>query len=190
MLDHWNFEQGTNLEVQAFTNCDEVELMLNHTSLGSKKIEKGEEPILYWVVPYQNGELIAIGKRNNAVVATDTLVTSTKALNINLAPNKKMLKANGADLVYIQVSIRDRKGNIVPENKLINFEVKGPAKIAGVANSDIFSDEPWQDNKRTTVNGKCLVVLRSTNDSGKVELTAKTKGVKPSILEFNSDGGK
>ena len=189
MLDHWNFKQGAKLQVQAFTNCDEVELILNKTSLGSKKIEKGKEPILYWDVPYQKGELVAIGKRNNAVVATDTLVTSGRATNINLSPNKSRLKANGSDLVYIQVSLRDKKGNIVPENRLVNFELKGPATIAGVANSDVFSDEPWQANKRTTTNGKCLIVLRSTNDEGKIELIAKTSGLKSKIIELNTDNG-
>ena len=130
--------------------------------------------------------MIAIGKRNNTIVARDTLVTSGKATHIVMSPNKKALKANGADLVYIQVSLQDNKGNIVPADKLINFEVTGPATIAGVANSDIFSDESWQGNKRSTINGKCLVVLRTTNNNGKIELVAKTKGLKISKLVFNA----
>ncbi len=186
MLDHWNFQKGEKIEIQAFTNCDEVELILNNSSLGSKKLKQDEEPVLYWDVNYQPGELIAIGKRNNTIVASDTLVTSGKSIHIVLSPNKKELKANGSDLVYIQVSLRDDKGNIVPEDKLISFEVKGPATIAGVANSDIFSDESWQGNKRTTINGKCLIVLRATNDNGNIELMAKTKGLKASELVFNA----
>lgn len=186
MLDHWNFEPGSMLEVQAFTNCDEVELLLNNTSLGNKKREKGEAPILYWDVEYQSGELIAIGKRNNSVVERDTLVTSGKANIVVMSPNKKVLKADGADLVYVQVSLQDKKGNIVPEDKLISFKVTGPATIAGVANSDIFSDEPWQAQQRTAINGKCLVVLRSSSDAGEIELTAKAKGIKSSTYKFKS----
>jgi beta-galactosidase len=186
MLDHWNFNHGDSLEVQAFTNCDEVELLLNNTSLGIKKLVKGEEPILYWDANYKEGELIAIGKRNNKVVARDTLVTAGKATRIHLSPHKKALTTNGADVVYIQVSLQDKNGNIVPENKLINFEVKGPATIAGVANSDVFSDELWQGNKRSTNNGRCLIVLRTTNQSGSIELIAKTKGLKPDKLLFNA----
>ena len=103
-----------------------------------------------------------------------------------MSPNKKASKADGADLVYVQVSLQDKNGNIVPEDKLISFEVTGPATIAGVANSDIFSDEPWQAQQRTTINGKCLVVLRSTNDAGEIELTAKAKGIKSSTYKFTS----
>ena len=89
-------------------------------------------------------------------------------------------------MVYIQVSLQDKNGNIVPVDKLISFKVEGAATIAGVANSNEFSDEPWQNNKRTTVNGKCLIVLRTTNDNGKIEITANTKGVKSTKLELSS----
>jgi beta-galactosidase len=186
MLNHWNLVKDTRLQVQAFTNCDEVELIMNNTSLGSKKIVKGEEPVLYWDVNYQEGKLIAMGKRNSTVVARDTLVTSGESTHIVLSPNKKTLKANGLDLVYVQVSLRDKNGNIVPEDKLINFEIKGAATIAGVANSDIFSDELWQGNKRSTINGTCLIVLRSTNNSENVELIAKTKGIKTGKIVINT----
>ncbi len=186
MLDHWNFEQGKQLEIQAYTNCDEVELLLNGTSLGTRKLEKGAEPILYWDVNYSKGELIAIGKRKDQVVTKDTLTTSGKSTHIVLSPNKKTLIANGCDLVYVQVSLHDNKENIVPEDKLISFEVTGPATIAGVANSDIYSDEAWQGNKRSTVNGKCLVVLRTTNNSGIIKLTGKTKGLKTGKITFNA----
>ncbi|MEM7372716.1 MAG: sugar-binding domain-containing protein [Bacteroidota bacterium] len=186
MLDHWNFENGVKLEIQAFTNCDEVELSLNNTSLGNQKLEKGEEPILYWDVNYTEGELIAIGKRNNKVVAKDTLVTSGKSTHIVLSPNKKTLKANGSDLVYVRVSLQDDKGYIVPEDKRISFEVKGPATIAGVANADIFSDELWQGNERSAINGICLVVLRTTNHNGMIELIAKAEGLKSGKLVLNA----
>ncbi|MBU3820973.1 DUF4982 domain-containing protein [Flavobacteriaceae bacterium XHP0103] len=186
MLDHWNFEKGTVLEVQAFTNCDEVELILNNTSLGRKKLAQGEEPVLYWDVNYVSGELIAIGKRNNTIVARDTLVTSSKPTHIDLSPNKNTLQANGSDLVYVQVSLEDGKGHVVPLDTMITFEIKGPATIAGVSNSDIFSDESWQGSKRSTINGKCLIVLRTTNSMGNIELIAKTKGLKTGKMTFKS----
>ncbi|MCB0636866.1 MAG: glycoside hydrolase family 2 protein, partial [Lewinella sp.] len=88
MLEHWDFAAGDQLEVQAFTNCDEVELRLNQRSLGSRKVVAGEGPILYWDVPYQSGELVALGKRGGAVVATDTLFTAGAAATVRLSPNK------------------------------------------------------------------------------------------------------
>jgi len=186
MLDHWNFEDGVELEVHAFTNCDEVELFLNSKSLGTQKLVQGKEPVLYWNVEYAEGSITAIGRRNNLMVAKDTLVTSGKSTNIVLTPNKKILKADGKDLVYINVDFRDKNKNIVPEDRLISFELTGPAMIAGVANSNIFSDEPWQGTKRSTTDGKCLIVLRSTNKGGIIKLTAKTKGIKSGKIEFES----
>ncbi|WP_434036683.1 sugar-binding domain-containing protein [Formosa sp. 4Alg 33] len=182
VLNHWNFNTEALLEVQTITNCDEVELWLNGTSLGNKTLIEGEEPVLYWNVNYKAGELVAIGKKHSKIVVRDTLVTASKSTRIKLSPNKTKLNADGADLVYIQVSLRDNTGHIVPENQLIQFSVKGPARIAGVANSDIFSDESWQGNSRSTTNGTCLVVLRTTTDVGTIELSAKTKGIKSAKL--------
>jgi len=35
---HWNWSNGTTVEVWAYSNCDTVELFLNGTSLGVKSM--------------------------------------------------------------------------------------------------------------------------------------------------------
>jgi len=38
ILPHWNWSNGTTVEVWAYSNCDTVELFLNGTSLGVKSM--------------------------------------------------------------------------------------------------------------------------------------------------------
>ncbi len=185
MLNHWNFEKNTGIQIQAFSNCEEIELLLNGKSLGSKKIIQGEEPVLYWDLLYAKGELVALGKRNGVVAVTDTLRTAGKAKKLVLTPHKNTSFADGSDLIYVQVSIQDKEGNIVPIDQNIIFEVEGPGNIAGLANSDIFSDESWQGDSKSTKDGRCLIVLRSGYEKGKVLLKAKTKNLVSAEIEFN-----
>jgi beta-galactosidase len=73
----------------------------------------------------------------------------------------------------------DRKGTLHPSAaNEINFAVKGPGEIIGVGNGDQCSVESFQVRHRKAFNGRCQVVIKSTNRSGKIALTAESKGLR------------
>ena len=60
LFPHWNWEPGQMVDVWAYTNCDEVELFINGSSIGRKI--KGEHDLnLVWNVQYEPGTLTAVG---------------------------------------------------------------------------------------------------------------------------------
>ncbi len=182
MSDHWNWGNG-NVEVQIMSNADEVELFLNGRSLGLKEYIIGENPYTDWTVPFEAGVLKAVARRNGIIVAEHNLTTAGEPAAIQLTPDVKSLKANGLDLGYIDVCIVDKYGVVVPDaDRQVRFEVEGDAELGGVANSDIFSDEPWVGKQKTTRNGKCMIVLRSTRQAGKVTVRAEADGLPAATL--------
>ncbi len=64
LFPHWNWkgEEGKVKDVWVYSNCTEVELLLNGKSLGKKKMETLGH--LEWKVPYQPGSLQAVGYIN------------------------------------------------------------------------------------------------------------------------------
>jgi beta-galactosidase len=54
LLPHWNWSgmEGKEIDVWAYSNCDEVELFLNKKSLGKKKMEQNGH--LEWKVKYDS----------------------------------------------------------------------------------------------------------------------------------------
>jgi beta-galactosidase len=177
LLPHWNWKQGQMIDVWAYyNNADEVELLLNGKSLGSKA-KKGEELHIAWKVPFEAGTLKAVSKKAGKVVKETEIRTAGEAAKIDLKSDKTSIRNDGYDLVYVTVFLQDKDGNYVPTaDNLINFKVSGGAKIVGVDNGYQASLEPFKADYRKLYNGKCVVILQSNKKAETITLEATTAG--------------
>lgn len=142
LLPHWNWSgmEGKEIDVWAYSNCDEVELFLNKKSLGKKKMEQLGH--LEWKVKYAPGTLEAIGYKNGKKILTETQKTTGIAENIKLSVDKE--NALNSDVSVVTVEVTDKKGQHVPTaNDEINFSITG-GKIIGTGNGNPTSLEKEQ----------------------------------------------
>lgn len=144
LAPHWNWpgREGQEILVQAFSNCQQVELFLNGESLG--KLAMSPNSKLSWRVKYAPGTLRAKGYDAAGKVLAETKVETTgDAAQIQLVPDRQTIRADGEDLSLFTVSTVDAHGRPVPvaQNK-INFRLAGPGKILGVGNGDPSCHEP------------------------------------------------
>lgn len=178
IFPHWNWvgKEGTEIPVVAYSNCERVELFLNGESLGEK--EMGDKMDLVWQVPYAPGVLKAIGRKNGEVVCAKEIATSGSPAKIQLLADRNTIRADGQDVVHVEVNILDDQERFVPDamNK-ITFAVKGNATILGVDNGDPKSEESFVGNSRSAFNGKCLVILKAPKKKGKFTLYAESEGL-------------
>lgn len=102
---------------------------------------------------------------------------------VKLTPEKHAIKADGLDLAYISVDITDKNGNFSPlASNEVYFSIEGDGEIIGVDNGDATSTERYKAGddgvwKRTTFNGKALVIVRSTREAGQFTITARSEGL-------------
>jgi beta-galactosidase len=77
------------------------------------------------------------------VIAETKVETTGDAAQIQLAPDRKIINADGADVSVFTVSAMDAQGRAVPvaQNK-IHFSVEGQGNIIGVGNGDPSCHEP------------------------------------------------
>ena len=142
LLPHWNWNgmEGREIDVWAYSNCDEVELFLNKKSLGKKKMEQYGH--LEWKVKYALGTLEAIGYKNGKKALTETQKTTGIAENIKLSIDKE--NALNSNVSVVTVEVTDKKGQHVPTaNDEINFSITG-GKIIGTGNGNPTSLEKEQ----------------------------------------------
>ena len=176
LRSHWNWPEGKQISVFCCTNCDEVELFLNGTSLGSKSGNEAKERTLSWEIPFTSGSLKAVGKRNSRAVCEYVLHTAGQPAQIKLFADTKQLIADGKDISHIEFCVVDAKGILVPDAQvLVTFDVKGPARIIGLGNSNPNSHEPHRGDSHSTWLGRGLLVLQSTKLPGTVSLRANAK---------------
>ncbi|HTU32666.1 MAG TPA: beta-galactosidase GalA [Candidatus Acidoferrum sp.] len=143
LLPHWNWpgREGQKIEVQCFSNADEIELFLNGVSLGRKRMHRNSQ--LEWMVPYAPGTLLARGYKDGKLMAEEKVETTGAPAAIKLTPDRATINPDGEDVSVVTVAVKDAQGRIVPiAANLVHFDVSGPGKIIGVGNGDPSSHEP------------------------------------------------
>ena len=73
------------------------------------------------------------------------------------------------------MELKDDKGNTVTNQDVeIKFSLEGDAKIIASGNANPKEVQSYHDNKTTTFQGKCLVIVSKANKGKSVQLTAKS----------------
>ena len=176
----------TQADVQAFSNCDEVELFLNGKSMGVKGRTADNASPRTWTIPFEKGILKAVAKNNGKTVAEQELKTAGKTSKIVLQADKSSLKNNWDDVVYVTAIITDEDGTIVSlADAKINFEIEGPGVIAAVDNGDNASSEPYHETSRWTFKGKCIAIVKASADEGKIIVRVNGENLKTGTVEIN-----
>ncbi|AXT50221.1 DUF4982 domain-containing protein [Aquimarina sp. BL5] len=175
--EHWNYEKGENIAIEVYTNQPEIELFLNDTSLGIKKLEDVEDHILKWIVPYDKGTLIAKSVKNQEV--KNSIQTAGEFANIKVQIDENKLRANGYDVAHITVQLQDKNRNpIKNEEQEVEFIIKGDAKLLGVDNGHNANVQDYQSNKLMTKYGRALLILQSNLKSSEIKVQAISGDVK------------
>ncbi|MEY8391360.1 InlB B-repeat-containing protein [Lachnospiraceae bacterium 45-W7] len=144
---------------------------------------------LTWTVPYEPGTLsVKAYDASGKAVAEDSVATSKTPYTIEATADKTVLAADGSSLSYVECTIVDEDGNMVPDAQdLVSFDVTGSAEIFGVDNGKQESTELYKygnvesnvHSERTAYNGKVLVILKSGKEAGNAVLTVSAKDLKP-----------
>lgn len=189
MLDHWNFPEGSKQQVYVFTNAHSVELLVNGKSLGSRTNEgKGSmrNVVMWQNVEYgKGGTVTAIARdENGKEVARHEMQTAGKAAKLNITPETKTLKADGMDLMYIDITAVDSKGRTaVDYNEPLTVTVDGPATLLAIDNHDHYTDELFHGiNTKQMRRGRMQAILRAGRTSGKITVKAETPHMKKTFV--------
>jgi beta-galactosidase len=188
IFPHWNWKAGQEVDVWAYyNNADGVELFLNGKSLG-KKSKQNDDLHISWRVKFEPGTLKAISRKNGKVVLEKEIHTAGEAFKIDLAADKKVIKNDTYDLVYVTVSITDAAGNLLPTaNDAINFEVSGGGKLVGVDNGYQANLDSFKSNSCKLFNGKCIAIIQSIGKRQTIQIKASTGSLPVSTIEVKVD---
>ncbi|HZZ57191.1 MAG TPA: beta-galactosidase GalA [Opitutaceae bacterium] len=143
LLPHWTWpgREGRAIDVEAFSNCEEVELWLNGRSLGRRRLAAPGN--VRWSVPYARGVLEAKAYRGGQLAAVAREATAGAPAAVRLTADRSALSADGRDAAVIAVAIVDDAGQVVPEADLpVRFSLSGPGRAIGVGNGDPSCHEP------------------------------------------------
>lgn len=170
---HPRMPQGTVVPVWVYSNADEVELFLNGQSLG--KDSPGtvwNEMQCEWMVPYQEGQLVAVAYTDGQPVAS-TAVTTAKAPS-QLRNTVQEFKAEDAyNTSYIITSEGvDAAGELFPygENK-VYYKLQGDVRKVSLENGNpVDATSRTKANYRSLFMGKTRAVLEEEDHARKASV--------------------
>ncbi|GGZ24700.1 beta-galactosidase [Echinicola pacifica] len=183
--EHWNYQKGDSIVVEAISNMEQLELLLNGHSYGVKELEAFPDRIYKWLVPYQEGELIVRGSRAGELVQS-SLLSAGPANAIQLEADQKYLEADGYELSHIIAKIYDAQGRPVRyEEEELTIELSGPARVLGLDNGSPYNFRSKNSKSLLTENGRALIILQSLKGQrGTVQLKVSAKGYSNTITLY------
>ena len=189
-LKSWNWagHEGKKFQVHVYTGCQQVKLELNGKIIGEQNVDQEKSITATFEVPYEPGTLVAHCFDNGKETASQTLKTTGKPSELRLVADRTRIKADRNDLSYVRAEILDSKGNIVPDadDVVVNFEVTGNGKVAGVGSGDPRDMSSFQQPRKKAYQGICLAIIRPETNPGKISIRATAEGLKEASLVINS----
>ena len=194
IFPHWNLQchEGEEIELWAYSNCDEVELIVNGKKAGRQTMPKNGH--LKWKAVYQPGKVVAIGYKGGKRIMTQTIETTKPAYKTVLKADRRALKADGRDVAVITVEVQDQKGRFVPDAcPVLSFRLEGAGRILGAGNGDpmyLGEDHPKENDCRAfsipAFNGLAQVLIQSSETPSPLVLSCESEGLKTGILSVTT----
>jgi beta-galactosidase len=190
ILPHWNWPErmGEITPVHLITSGDEAELFLNGKSLGRKKKGQFEYRLRWDNVDYEPGELKAVAYKNGVKWAEDVVKTTEKPAFLQATTDRTTLVADGKDLSFITVQVKDKNGLPVPDaENTVLFDIKGPGEIVATDNGDPTNRVPFPAHERKAFNGLVLAIVQSKNgEKGEITVTATSPGLESTEIKIKT----
>ncbi|MCM1054677.1 MAG: DUF4982 domain-containing protein [Bacteroides sp.] len=195
IFPYWDFSEGQEIDVRVTTNAPYAELFFNGRSLGRKHIDhlRGTELTADYLIPYEKGELIAVGyDEDGNEIARDVQRSFGDTARLFLKADKTELKADGRDLIFLEISAEDKDGNFVANaNNRVNVEVGGAGRLIGLDNGDSTDFEQYKGKSRRLFMGRLLAIIAAKTFSGDINVKITSKALPDSEIALRaSDCGE
>jgi len=190
LLPYWDFNEGQLIDICVYSNGPVVELFFNGNSLGKQSIDHahGRDLKGTWQLPYKKGVLKAVAyDEEGNVIAMEEKASFTDPVKVIATPNKTQLKANGEDLIFVEISTVDEKGiEVANARHVVEVKVTGEGRLVGLDNGDSTDYDEYKGISRKLFSGKLLAIVAATTTPGPIQVEVTSTGLETATLELEA----
>ena len=159
--------------------------------MGRKNAGEEHEWMCSYEIPYEPGELKAVGYTQGNEAGQDILVTAGRPAILKARADRRVLKADVADLSYITVNLADEEGRLnLWAEKEITVSVEGAGTLQGFGSADPATENRYDNTTWKTYDGYLLAAIRSGKEAGKIKVTFTADGCEAAEVMLTVDTGK
>lgn len=186
--DSWNYDPGQLIRVVCYTNAPQARLWLDGKEVGQMKPYDDKSGIIYWDIPYQDGELRAEGcDKNGKVLSTYTIKTSGRPYALRATVDKEVLSPDKAT-AHVTIEVVDEQGTVVKlgDNE-VTCEIEGPARLLGLEGSNNRDMSDYTDNRHRAYHGRLLAYVQTTGDKGEIRVKLSSPLLKGTEVRLKAE---
>lgn len=191
IFPYWDFTEGEIIDVRVASNAPRIELYLNGEKVAEQDFDRlhGKDITLNTKLAYTKGVLLAIAcDENGNEIARDIQRSFGDTAELRLTPDKTSLKADGEDLIFIDISAYDADGNFVANaNNRAFVSVSGAGRLVGLDNGDSTDYEQYKGVSRRLFSGKLLAIVAAKNESGEINVKVTSPSLPDSELTLTAE---
>ena len=176
---NWPGHEGKTIEVEIYSRYPRVQLFLNGNLMGEQETSREQQFKAVYALNYEEGTLRAVGLDEAGNVQEERILsTAGKPAKIRLTADKRQMKADGQDLIYVIAEVLDKEGRVMPiaDNRL-QFSIKGAGVIEATGSADLKDSESYSKASRKAWKGRAVAVVRSIGKTGKITLNVSSPGL-------------
>ena len=190
IFPYWDFIDGQKIDVRVTTNAPWAALYFNGQLIADRKIDhmRGKELTLDAVIEYAEGDLVAVAyDEQGGEVARDVCRSFGDTARIQLTPDKTELKANGEDMIFVDISAFDKNGVFVANaNNRVFVSVDGAGRLVGLDNGDSTDYEQYKGTSRRLFSGKLLAMIAAKTEAGEIRVKVSSPSLPDSEITLNA----
>jgi beta-galactosidase len=131
-------------------------------------------------VPYQAGQLLAVGYSGGKEAGRWQLRTAGVPVAAKATVDRTQFAANGQDLAYVTVELLDANGTPIyarGDERRVKVRVLGAGRLAGFGNGDPQDVSSLQSGDRMTFHGRAVAVVQAGTQAGEVSVEVEVEGM-------------
>lgn len=184
---NWQGHEGKDIQVEVYSRYPAVRLYQDGRLIGECPTDSVHQFKAVFTVKYKPGKLVAVGVESGQEKERTVLQTTGKPAIVQLTTTRKTLTADGEDLAFVTVEIKDKNGMTVPDaDNEFTVSVNGAASLAAAGSADMTSTTGYTNRTQKTWKGRAMIVVRNNGKTGAAGLKVASPGLPVSELTLKA----
>ena len=168
----WNFEDGDNVRIVCYTNCDEAQLVINGKEHGSRKKYDDNTAIISWDVPFTPGNVKVIAYKNGKAVDSNVINTTDAPYAIKATLLDKG-KIKPGQVCHVMIEVVDKDGlKVMNADNEIICHLNGNVQLLAMDNANSSDMGDHRDRRERVTNGRLLTYVKINEPGASLKFTS------------------
>jgi hypothetical protein len=180
----WPGSEGTGLDVEVYSDADEVELLVNGKPQGRRPAGRSHRYRAEFTVDYEPGTIEAVAVRDGVPQERTTILSASAERTLVAIADRTRLQHHPDELAFVAIEVADEQGTRATDAGFeVTVDVQGPGLLQGFGSGAPTTTGSYTDDRHDLFDGRALAVIRPTGP-GRIRVTARSHGYADAVVSL------